>query len=120
MYLYFTPFSLENKLFGMHQTSFLPVEALEFSELTTPLVYTFFPPKQRHECNGSHKELVARHFLRDAAFLLTLRSFLLTVELFHLQLTFLASLLTIGAFLLTILAFLLTVGAFLLTVGKCV
>ena len=47
MYMYFPPFSLENKLFGIHQTSFLPVEALEFSELKTPLVYTFFPPKVR-------------------------------------------------------------------------
>ena len=37
-------FSLENKLFGIHQTSCLPVEALEFSELKTPLVYTFLPP----------------------------------------------------------------------------
>ena len=36
-------FSLESKLFGFHQTSFLPVEALEFSELKTPLGYTFFP-----------------------------------------------------------------------------
>ena len=40
----FSIFSLTNKLFGIHQTSFLPVEALEFSELKTPLVYTFFPP----------------------------------------------------------------------------
>ena len=36
----------ENKLFGIHQTSFLPVEALEFSERKTPLVYTFLPPKK--------------------------------------------------------------------------
>ena len=36
-------FPLENKLFGIHQASFLPVEALKFSELKTPLVYTFFP-----------------------------------------------------------------------------
>ena len=34
----------ENKLFGIHQISFLPVEALDFSERKTPLVYTFFPP----------------------------------------------------------------------------
>ena len=40
----FPAFSLENKLFGIHQTSFLPVEALEFSELKIPLVYTCFPP----------------------------------------------------------------------------
>ena len=33
------------QVFGIHQTSFLPVEALEFSELKTPLVYTFFSPK---------------------------------------------------------------------------
>ena len=39
----FPSFSLENKLFGIHQTSFFPVQALEFSELKTPLVYTFFP-----------------------------------------------------------------------------
>ena len=45
MYMYFPAFSLETKLFGIHQTSFLPVEALEFSELKTPLVYAFFPPK---------------------------------------------------------------------------
>ena len=45
--MYFSSFSLENKLFGKHQTSLLPVEALEFSELKTPLVYTFFPPTQR-------------------------------------------------------------------------
>ena len=44
VYMYFPSFSLENKPFGIHQTSFLPVEALEFSELKTPLVYTFFPP----------------------------------------------------------------------------
>ena len=44
MYMYFASFSLENKLFGIHQTSFLPVETLEFSELKTPSVYTFFPP----------------------------------------------------------------------------
>ena len=37
----FLSFSLENKLFGIHQTSFSPVEALEFTELKTPLVYTF-------------------------------------------------------------------------------
>ena len=60
------------------------------------------------------------HFVRDAAFLLTVGSFLLTMELFYLQLTTLAFLLTIGAFLLTTLAFLLTIGASLLTVGKCV
>ena len=35
-------FSLENKLFGIHQEPFLPVEAIELSELKTPLVYTFF------------------------------------------------------------------------------
>ena len=34
-------------LFGIHQTSFLPVEALEFSELKTPLVYAFCPPIRR-------------------------------------------------------------------------
>ena len=45
-------FSLENKLFGIHQTSFLPVEALEFSELKTPLVYTFFPPKTAKNCKN--------------------------------------------------------------------
>ena len=43
MYMHFSFFSFENKLFGIHQTPFLPVEALEFSELKTPLVYTFFP-----------------------------------------------------------------------------
>ena len=31
--MYFPAFSLENKLFGIHQASFLPVETLEFSEL---------------------------------------------------------------------------------------
>ena len=41
MYMYFPPFSLENKLLGIHQTSFLPIEAREFSELKTPLVYIF-------------------------------------------------------------------------------
>ena len=44
VYTYFPSFSLENKVFGIHQTSFLPVVALEFSELKTPLVYTFFAP----------------------------------------------------------------------------
>ena len=44
MYMYFLSFSHENKLFGIHLTSFLSVGALEFSELKTPLVYTFFPP----------------------------------------------------------------------------
>ena len=39
--MYYPSFSLENKLLGIHQTSFLPVEALEFSVLQTPLVYTF-------------------------------------------------------------------------------
>ena len=53
-----------------------------------------------------------RHFLPDAAVLLTVGSFLLTVELFYLQLTILAFLLTVGAFMLTILASLLTVGTF--------
>ena len=38
----FLLFSLANKLFGIHQTCFVPVEALEFSELKTPLVYTLF------------------------------------------------------------------------------
>ena len=37
-YMYFHSFSLESKRFGIHQTSILPVEALEFSELKTPLV----------------------------------------------------------------------------------
>ena len=37
----FSFFSLENKLSGIHQTSFLTVEALELLELKTPLVYTF-------------------------------------------------------------------------------
>ena len=32
---------LKTSVFGFHQTSFLPVQALEFSELKTPLVYTF-------------------------------------------------------------------------------
>ena len=45
MFLHFSFFSLENKLFGVHQTPFLPVEVLEFLELKTPLVYTFFPPR---------------------------------------------------------------------------
>ena len=54
--VYVSPlFSLENKffaqVFGIHQTSFLPVEALELSELKAPLVYTFFPPKM-----GKHIE----------------------------------------------------------------
>ena len=30
VYMYFPSLSLENKLFGIHQTSFLPVEALSF------------------------------------------------------------------------------------------
>ena len=47
VYTYFPSFSLENKLFGRHQTSFLPFEALEFSELKTPLVYTFCPSNLR-------------------------------------------------------------------------
>ena len=33
VYMLFAFLFLENKLFGIHQTSFLPVEALEFSEL---------------------------------------------------------------------------------------
>ena len=37
----FSFFPHENKLFGIHQTFFWPVETLEFSELRTPLVYTF-------------------------------------------------------------------------------
>ena len=41
--MYFPSFPLENKLFGIHPTCFLPVEALKFSELKTPLAYTFFP-----------------------------------------------------------------------------
>ena len=49
VYMYFPCSSLENKLFGTHQTSFLPVEALEFSELKAPLVHTFFPPMLRGE-----------------------------------------------------------------------
>ena len=44
MYMYFPSFSLENKLFGIYQNSVLPVEELEFAELKTPLVKTFFPP----------------------------------------------------------------------------
>ena len=71
--MYFLPFSLENKLFGIHQTSFLPAEALEFSELKTPLVYTFFPsnircrearPFQQSHVSGPFgncQELIARH-----------------------------------------------------------
>ena len=35
VYMRFAPLSLENKLFGVHHL-FLPVEALEFSELKTP------------------------------------------------------------------------------------
>ena len=57
-------------------------------------------------CQPAQPERPHQHFVKDAAFLLTVRRFLLTVELFYLQ--------------LAILAFLLTVGAFLLTVGKCV
>ena len=53
VYMYFPAFSLETKLFGIHQTSFLPVEALEFSELKTPLVYAFFPP------NGNSYKMAA-------------------------------------------------------------
>ena len=57
--MYFPSFSLENKLFGIHQTSFLPVEALEFSELKTSLVYTFFPPKQAQRCHQrTHTQLL--------------------------------------------------------------
>ena len=41
VYVSFPSFSLENKLFAIHQTSFWPVEAFEFSELKTPLVHTF-------------------------------------------------------------------------------
>ena len=40
--MHFPSFSLENKLFWHTPNPFLPVEALEFSELQTPLVYTFF------------------------------------------------------------------------------
>ena len=43
VYVFSFFFSFENKLSREHQTSFLPVEALEFSELKIPLVYTFFP-----------------------------------------------------------------------------
>ena len=46
VYMYFPSVSLEHKLFGIHQTSFLLAEALEFSEPKTPLVYTFFPSNQ--------------------------------------------------------------------------
>ena len=44
---------------GSLVTSFLPVEALEFSELKTHLVYTFFPPKLI-------KDLVLLTALREA------------------------------------------------------
>ena len=46
VYMYFPAFPLENKLYGIHQTSFLPVKELDFSELKTPLVYTLFLPKE--------------------------------------------------------------------------
>ena len=36
-------FPLKTSIWGIHQTSFWPVEALDFSELKTPLVYTFSP-----------------------------------------------------------------------------
>ena len=61
MYMYFPPLSLENKLYGIHQTSFLPVAALELSELKTPLVY-IFPSEDR--VGGSQ-------CLRDTAWPLT-------------------------------------------------
>ena len=38
-------FPLKRSVLGYTQTSFLPVEALKFSELKTPLVYTFSPKK---------------------------------------------------------------------------
>ena len=50
---FFLP-SLENKLLGIHQTSFLPVEALEFSELKTPLVYTVFSLRRCGIHDGYH------------------------------------------------------------------
>ena len=49
VYMYFHSFSPENKLFGIHQSSFLLFEELEFSELKTPLVYTFL--YVRRPCN---------------------------------------------------------------------
>ena len=46
VYMYFPPFSLDNKLFGITPNLFFwPVETLEFSELKTPLVYTFSLPR---------------------------------------------------------------------------
>ena len=42
VHMHFSFFPLKNKLFDIHQTPLLPVEALEFSDLKTPLVYTFF------------------------------------------------------------------------------
>ena len=65
MYMFFSFFSLEleNKLLGKHQTSFLPAEALDSSELKTPLVYTFFPPFSR--CSLHHS---SRHFWGIRAF----------------------------------------------------
>ena len=59
------------------------------------------------------------HFLKDAAFLLTVGSFLLTVELFYLQLTILAFLLTVGAFCLQF-SFLAYSWSFSAYKGKCV
>ena len=60
--MFFPLFSLENQLFGIHQTSFSPVGEVEFSELKTPLVYTFFPPII---INGTHKWGLAPQFLRE-------------------------------------------------------
>ena len=39
---------------------FWPIEALEFAELKTPLVYTFVPPTK---CRDSESKIAARQFL---------------------------------------------------------
>ena len=58
MYMLFSFFSLKTQLFGIYQTSFLPVDALEFSELKTSLVYTFVTPK--HEASWRNLPLETR------------------------------------------------------------
>ena len=59
--MYFPSFSLENKLFAIHQTSFSPVEELEFSELKTPLVYTFSPPIIENNLCNAIRDLKAKN-----------------------------------------------------------
>ena len=56
-------FPLKTSFLVYTKPCFLPVEALEFSERKTPLVYTFFPPTNKYHSTENH--YITSHYFQE-------------------------------------------------------